>query len=339
MRTPDKSAVSFLLSVHSTPVTDGEGESQPCEDERVVCVKEDGSLLAGVLDGCGGTGGRVYPQADGWTGARLSSHLAGRALHQWFLETPTEELNRKYPEEIAEEIRNILSETLKRFNNSLRNEDPGAVRIRTAMQKDLPTTLAAVTVLPFAPRKARLISFWAGNSRNYILTCFGLQQISCDDLKGDYDPYEDLMRDGILSNSVNAAEPFEIRSRVLPLPVPCMILSASDGIFGYLDSPVRLEEILLGTLMEASGPLEWENRLRERFSELAGDDHTLQLTALGFRDFEDIRTYFAPRWDFFREKWIAPLNEAQQNGDAGKAEELWRSYSLEYMLVRKEGTS
>ena len=135
-----------------------------------------------------------------------------------------------------------------------------AIKIHAAM------TLAALAALTAEMRpnaRVRLRSFWAGNSRNFVLLPQGLRQLSRDDLVGGYDPWEDLSRDGVLSNSVNASVPFVIHAAETAVTLPCLILAATDGVFSYFDSPIRLEWLLLSTLREAESPLAWEKALRE----------------------------------------------------------------------------
>ncbi len=331
----DTGPVSLLLSVHSVPRNE-EDSIQPCEDERVVCLKENNSLLIAVMDGCGGTGGKHYQQAENWTGAKLASHLAGQALYDWFSETETEPFSRKEPIRIAEEIRTVLSEALLRYNTELRENDAGSFVIRSSMNKDLPTTLAAIVAIPKGERSFEIQSYWAGNSRNYVLMPGGLKQISTDDIVGNYDPYEDLLKDGILSNCVNASVPFQIHESVFRSEEPCMILSASDGIFGYLDSPIRLEGILLSTLQKAGTPLQWEELLRKIFGAYSGDDHTLQLAALGFSSFEEMKKTYHNRTKFLDRNLIRPLEKAEKRADNEAVKALWTQYKKDYLILQKE---
>ncbi len=331
----DIGSVSFLLSVHGAPQNE-DNIIQPCEDERVVCFKENGSLLIAVMDGCGGTGGKHYPQAKNWTGAKLASHLVGQALYRWFSEMENEAFVQKEPSQIGEEIRSVVSESLLQFNTKLRESSAGAVVIRSSMNKDLPSTLAALVAVPRPDRSFDIYSFWAGNSRNYVLVPGGLKQLSTDDLVGDYDPYEDLLKDGILSNCLNASIPFQINESVFHTEGPCIILSVSDGIFGYLDSPVRVEWILLRSLQKAGTPLQWEELLRKYFGAYSGDDHTLQLAALGFSSFEEVKKMFHDRTKILDRNFIRPLEKAEKQMDNEAVKELWLKYKKDYLILQKE---
>ncbi len=330
--------LSFTLSVHSAPQGEADAAPSPCEDERVVCRRGAGEILIAVLDGCGGTGGKKYAQAENWTGARLASHLAGRALYRWFSEGAENADPQAGASGRARVLAAALDEALTAYNGDLQASSHVRSFISSKLSKDLPTTLAAMTAAPHPAGGVRIRSYWAGNSRNYALipsggNDAGLKQLSRDDIVGGYDPYEDLLKDGILCNSVNASEPFEIHTAQCRSNGPCILFSASDGIFGYLDSPIRLEWILLDTLERASSPLEWERMLRESFASYAADDHTLQLAALGFSDFAGDKAAYAPRRRELEERWIRPLEEANRRGDHEAARALWESYKTEYLIL------
>ncbi len=330
--------LSFTLAVHSAPQGEPGAAPSPCEDERVVCRRGKEEILIAVLDGCGGTGGKKYAQAENWTGARLASHLAGRALYRWYSDGVENADSKAGAPARAKTLAAALGEALTSYNGELKASSRIQSFISSKLSKDLPTTLAAMTAAPHPEGGMRIRSYWAGNSRNYVLipsggSDAGLRQLSRDDIVGGYDPYEDLMKDGILCNSVNASEPFEIHTAQYRSGGPCIILSASDGIFGYLDSPIRLEWILLDTLERASSPLDWERALRESFASYAADDHTLQLAALGFRDFDEVKAAYAPRCRELEEGWIRPLEEANRKEDHEAGRALWESYKAEYLIL------
>ena len=322
--------VSLTISVHSAPLGEQGENTAPCEDERVLDTREDRRALVAVLDGCGGTGARRYLLAGGWSGARLASHLAGRRLERWFHESGREGENGQTAEDLALALHDALAEELLAAKEALSGE--GASRISSRLSKELPTTLAALTAEACPDARLRLRSFWAGNSRNYVLLPQGLRQLSRDDLVGDYDPWEDLGKDGVLSNSVNASAPFVIHAAETVVPLPCLIFSATDGIFSYFDSPIRLEWLLLSTLREAESPLAWENALREELGALAADDHTLQLASLGFENFDELREAYAGRLELLEREYIPALQEAAEAEDSEQMRALWEHYKTDYLL-------
>jgi len=317
--------VSLTIAVHSAPCGERGQNAAPCEDERVLDTREDKRALVAVLDGCGGTGARRYQLAEGWSGARLASHLAGRRLERWFHESGREE---RTAEDQALALHDALAEELLAAKEALSGE--GASRISSRLSKELPTTLAALTAEMRPNARVRLRSFWAGNSRNYVLLPQGLRQLSRDDLVGDYDPWEDLNRDGVLSNSVNASAPFVIHGAETSVPLPGLIFSATDGVFSYFDSPIRLEWLLLSTLHESENPLAWEAALREELGALAADDHTMQLAALGFESFAELRETYAARLEQLGREYMPALQEAAEAGDSEELRALWERYKTAY---------
>ena len=314
--------VSINLFIHTAP-------KLPGEDERTVAVRVDnGEYLISVTDGCGGAGGRRYPQADNWTGARLASHEAGRALQRWFLDPSRTESNTIQAEQQAAEIHAVLKGTFNRLAVPLKSSS----LIIHNMGSTMPTTLSAVTAMVVGPRRIRLRYFWAGNSRGYLLYWDGLHQITRDDSVGQLDPFEDLQKDGVLNNVICANQDFAVNAWELTVSDPCIILSASDGVFSYFLSPVEFEGLLLQTMMEANTPSEWENALRREIGEIAGDDHTLQLAVLGFQTFQAIKTAYTSRWETWRERYGKKLEVCKEMEDPEAAlAALWADYKTGYM--------
>lgn len=327
--------VSLSLFVHSAPIGEGGAAAAPCEDERVVCVRQDGPVLIAVLDGCGGTGARRYSAADNWSGARIASHTAGRCLYRWFGSLPGEHLRVSESETLAAELQATLTQAVREKKEELDSGGAAPVLISSRLSKALPTTLAALTAERLE-ESIRIRSYWAGNSRNYVFPPEGLRQLSADDLVGGYDPFEDLTKDGILSNSVNASAPFQIHSAEMTLDGPCMILSASDGVFSYFDSPIRLEWLLLETMLHAQSPAGWEKALRRELGELAADDHTLSLAALGFSGFSAMQKAYRPRYEAMAQTLIPVLQEASAAEDYERLQALWDSYKTDYLAVKRE---
>ena len=315
--------VTGVLQVQYSPVLPG-------EDERVVALREDpGALLIAVLDGCGGSGSKIYPEAENWTGARLASHEAGRALQAWFHSEGAGSFAKQTPEEQAESLKQAIRQRLGERAKLLTSDS----LFKSRMGLKLPTTLSAVLAQESAGKGFRLRFFWAGNSRGYFLTGDGLHQATWDDTAEDLDPYEDLRRDGILSNTVNISRDFQIHCREVEVTGPCIILSASDGAFSGFRSPVELEGLLLETMLQADSPLRWESALDRELSALAGDDCTLQLAILGFPDYDSIRRAYAPRWKIYRVRYGEALKRAQaEDAEADALRTLWDAYKADFLL-------
>ena len=314
--------VSTILSVHGAP-------KAPGEDERCVTFftddNDNSELLISVMDGCGGAGGKKYPQADNWTGARLASHEAGRALVRWFRSSDNEDSVAQQ----AEKMRDALKDAFDRLSAPLNK----ASIVKHNMGATMPTTLSAVTARLVEPRRILLRYFWAGDSRGYLLKADGLHQITRDDNVGNLDPYEDLMKDCVLSNVVCAGKRFDVNAWETEVTDPCIIFSASDGVFSYFGlSPIELEGMLFRTMMRTNAPAEWETALRGEIGAIAGDDHTLQLAVLGFQTYTAIKEAYSDRWKVWQERFGKKLEKCRMMDDpSDELARLWVDYKDEYL--------
>ncbi len=318
------SLVTFMLSIFEEKCFQ-RGEDAPLRQTRGDCA-----AMIACMDGCGGSGGRVYPQFGGWSGARIASHLIGNTLADWFQSADIGNHGTRYipPEKLAGQLQELLSFRLKEAKSDIPAQSSVIV---SRLSKTMPSTLAAVLVEAERKNRCRICSFWAGDSRTYFFPTSGLRQTSRDDIRSREDPFDSLINDGILSNVINADTDFRIRSACTFTEEPCMVLAATDGCFSYFPSPMSLEEVLLRTLIESHCPLEWENALRKEIGAVAGDDYTLQLAVLGFSNFPALQTAYAPRWEYFKHKYAAPMRLALANNDLDQHRTLWMAYKTSYM--------
>ena len=313
---------SNTISVQHSP-------SAPGEDERVLSVREGtGELLIAVLDGCGGTGGKQYPEADNWSGARLASHEVGRELQRWFADPkrlPICKINASAQAKMLEED---LTLSLKEQASHLTSSSI----VISRMSLTMPTTLAAV-IAESTKQSLVLRYFWAGNTRGYLFLAGGLKQVTYDDTVGNLDPFDDLIKDGVLCNVVNATRDFSIHVKDVTVTEPCMILAASDGCFSCFRSPVELEGLLLKTMMQAASLAAWESALRDVFKAIGEDDCTLQLAILGFQTYAAVKQAYAARWDEYQREYEKPLRECAGKSDESEAlYTLWCKYKDGYIM-------
>ncbi len=325
--------LSFALSIHAMPTGEAASPENDCEDERVIGIRDDGSVLLGVMDGCGGTGSKRYPKAGNWTGAKIAAHEVGYAVYEWFHSLDPQTLRKASAEDLGEDLRAVLEKHLASVKQEVESDSESTLMIITGLTRDLPTTLAVMTVEQDQKKLLRVRSYWAGNARNYVFTPEGLFQFSMDDLVRDYDPYEDLTQDGILSNSVNASGPFEIHNNETVLSGPVILFSATDGVFSYFDSPIRMEWILLETLQKAGSPAEWEALLREEIDSYSSDDHAMQMLAIGFDSFPAVKELFTNRTKKLFEEYVERLNTAYEKNDHAEQQRLWLKYKDSYMKL------
>lgn len=293
------------------------------EDSKSHMVTEDEGYI-GVFDGCGGLGSKRYDCAKGHTGAYLASRLAARRV--W-------ELERKYPGylhkyDAADKLQRFLASQFKTYKACL--EDSGtAFKMKGDLQKSLPTT-AVIAAVRCHEDGIDAKYLWAGDSRGYILTQCGLAQVTADDIEGDEDALSNLSGDARLKNMLNADVPFVLNEKQIEVHEPCILLAATDGVFGYIATPMEFEYLLLWTLNNAKSLLQWEESLKREISKFASDDFTLSMVVCGFKNFEDLRAYFYVRQQEMFKQYIHPMKQEREAGLPVHSEELWQRYKVTY---------
>lgn len=301
-----------------------------CEDERIIlCACDTNVVMMGVVDGCGGSGSERYPLAENWTGARIAAHEVGNALEKWFYAKGEAGFFSDSTEETAAHMQNVLSGHLASVYAEL-DAEPEESLLVSDLIAELPTTLAMMTAEPVENEAVRIRSYWAGNSRNYVLLPDGLRLLSRDNLVGAGESQEP-MGNGILSNTVNASKPFKIFHLETEEHGIMMLLSATDGVFGYFDSPIRLEWILLDTLQKSKTPLDWEKSLKTEIDSWSSDDHTMELLVFNAGDFQELKKTFLKRWSDMKTRYIDLLERASARQDYAGRMELWKQYKTEYL--------
>ena len=87
------------------------------------------------------------------------------------------------------------------------------------------------------------------------------------------------------------------------------MLSATDGCFNYFATPMHFHEVPLTGLKLSEDVSDWENFCKEEMSAVTGDDVSLSLLAIGFNDFNELKSSFAQS----EVKCINEINNAQNN--------------------------
>ena len=267
-------------------------------------VKEDRFIIAS-LDGCGGSGSKKYENYSGKTGAYIASRAVCGGVRSWFCDSGEDGALGKY-------ISEALS-VCKKY------ADRASGRLMGSLSKAFPTTAAIVTG-KLTDDGVEVSCHWAGDSRCYMIGTGGLYQLTKDDLDVS-DAMQNLSSDGMMTNVISASSPFEIHKKSFKVQYPCVFLTATDGCFGYLNSPMEFENLLLDTLGGAKSILEWKMALNERMHAVAGDDYTLSVAICGFGSFDEIKKTFKPRLLHLKEKYIKPDADANV---------LWEEYKKEY---------
>ena len=252
------------------------------EDSEPLSFHTDDRYAVGVFDGMGGSGaskGAIKDIEEEHSQAYFASRLAKDAVSH-LLES-TEDVT-------SESLKNAI---MQHFKEKIAGQEI-ASRLRSNLLRSYPTTMAFVLVETGSETDYSIKSFWAGDSRNYLWTETGFYQISNDDLRDNRDPYENLKNDDVLSNCITSNGRFEVNELCIKQHVPFIVLSATDGCFGYLKAPMYFERILKDTLKEADDEKDWGKRIVESIQSVAADDISLALRAVGFDNFNELKERF-----------------------------------------------
>jgi hypothetical protein len=136
-----------------------------------------------------------------------------------------------------------------------------------------------------------------------------------DDLKSGGDALKNIRDDSPLSNYVNADVRFEIHIRELAATTPCVLITATDGAFKYFKTPAHFEAALLAALVESKSD-SWDETLRSAITQVASDDASLALVAIGFDDYEHLRASFQDRFAFVRRAYVDPVDEIDRSAQS-----------------------
>jgi hypothetical protein len=261
--------------------------------------------IVAVFDGAGGAGSAIEgasPGAVDRTGAWVGSRVARAATEEWFVHTEQQGSARD-----SGGLRDAMAARLGDMHTKRRRKISGTMR------RELPTTLAALHYRLDGP-DVWWRAMWAGDSRCYALTSVaGLQQLSKDDTESS-DALELLNSDPPMTNLIAADGKFVIHQHEGGLPAPCVLLTATDGFFGYVHAPADFEFVLLNTLVQSSSLREWGDRLVSAVGSYTGDDASLVLLAVGFERFERLRDTFIPRRDRLGREHYDPVRIAMKEG-------------------------
>jgi len=302
-----------------------------------------------VFDGMGGAGGTVYTTDDGSrSGAYIASRIARDVVEERLLALLAPE--RPMPgEATATELHDAIETALQQKLQDLKAPASG---LRSRLLRALPTTMAVGVLQRREPESAEWIChvLWAGDSRVYAFTPSGMHQLSIDDLRDEGDAMANLQHDSVISNAISADTDFAVNHRRVMLEAPFFIVSATDGCFGYLRSPMHFEEVVLRSLASSATEEEWSTALQAEIAAVTGDDAAMATIAVG-ADLPMLRELYGPRLAELDADYTAPMDElldevtraeqrlveAQLRRDSDTAAR-WRRYKSGYEQYLREGT-
>ena len=241
----------------------------------------------------GGAGGTVYETPSGpRTGAYLASRIARDVVENRMLELlePDWNLNGKAA---AEDLRRSVRQALEQRLTELKAPPS---RLRSKLLRALPTTMAVVALQRAdrgGPDWAGHV-FWAGDSRVYVLTQTGIAQLSTDDLRDPGDALTNLRHDSVVSNAMSADTEFHVSYRRVELQAPFLLVGATDGCFGYVQTPMHFERLLLRSLAGARNTQAWSSAVQAEIIPITGDDAAMAVLGVG-TDLEGFQSLLGPR--------------------------------------------
>ena len=270
--------------------------------------------LLGVFDGMGGAGGATYDLGNGETasGARLASTTASEVVKREYASGAF--FGEREPQGVAERLVTALRKELTLLRDRL---GPTGSRVRSVMLREFPTTLALASLtLTHEPAVLGVDVLWAGDSRVFSWTPeLGLMQLSRDHLKGDQDALANLRGDSQMTNCVSIDREFFISASRVFVPLPAVVLCATDGCFAYLRTPMHFEHLLLRALEDAANEEEWGHLIAASLKGVTGDDASMALAAVAARSrwtFDDLQNVARKRCRDLSRSFVGPVNMLEQ---------------------------
>lgn len=283
-----------------------------------------------VFDGCGGAGSWQYAEYKNATGAFISAQSMARAYLDWFRTLTPEEASD--PARAEQSFHRMADEVLSKLKREC-----APMKISGSMVKAFPCTVSATLMTP-GESGISLTTLNSGDSRIYFFSPgTGLVQLTVDDSQGNPDPLESLRDSAPMSNMLNADQPFEVRYRRLEVGLPCAIMTATDGVFGYFRSPMDFEFLLLDTMMSSDSFAQFESVFREIIVKATGDDSACIMSFYGWDSYENVKRKMAPRHEYISSV-VSFLNKAEKEGRTDEAlDQVWRDYKKKTLLDEMQG--
>lgn len=285
-------------------------------DPLVLYQRSVGRGMLSVFDGVGGAGratagctanGRARTQA--WVASRRVRAL----VEEWF-------------------VRGTGTGLGEHIVGGLSVPSASRSRVRGTIPREFPTTLAGLEFL-VGDGEVRWDVLWAGDSRCYVAEPdLGLQQLSRDDTDSA-DALDLLVQDPPMTNMVSAGKPFALNQRRGAARLPCTLVCATDGFFGYVTTPALFEHVLWDALARSQDVVHWGAQLVEWVRGYTGDDASLAVVAFGFGDFSELRSAFRERATRLRNEHAEPMSRVEDGDQVGLVaarEHSWRRYRHDY---------
>lgn len=248
--------------------------------------------FVGVFDGMGGAGAKKYKHIESgeehtsaYWGSRIVRDCVEELIKNRSLGiSPIDWVN----EFIHSSIKSKLDEKIKEFPNA-----NGAVLSK--MTRKLPTTMA-MSGYEIIDDKVAITTYWAGDSRVYILLKDTIKILTIDDANAeDGDPFSPLNMDLAMNNAISQEREFRINRSVITLPIsqqePFLLIASTDGCFGYYKNPIEFEAMLRNCLGKANDCNEYLYNIKEAIIEnIQQDDFSISIAGFGSTSFDDYKS-------------------------------------------------
>jgi serine/threonine protein phosphatase PrpC len=274
-----------------------EGKGQ--DAEPTLSYLQDDKFLLAVYDGMGSASIEYEYEDDKRASAYWASLFTKQETELIFFEN----INTvDFVTRLEEQLKTELKEKIKKLEKK-----PPKFKGNLANRR-LPTTIAGMLC---DLQENRLVTFWAGDSRCFLLNSNGLVQLSKDDVVTNSDALENLINDAPLSNFVNVDVDFTIHEHTQEIEKPCLLITATDGCFGYLESPAHFEYQILKHLVNAFNLDEWKANLSNELREIAADDISFSLLSIGYDEnsFDKLKSDLRNRFQSLENTFILPLEK------------------------------
>ncbi|MBE5804049.1 MAG: hypothetical protein E7316_06000 [Clostridiales bacterium] len=273
-----------------------------------------------VFDGCGGAGAWRYPEFRDATGAFVAAQTISRHYLDWFDTLRGADL--RNADALAASFLQSTQKTLVGLKNSCR-----PMGVAGSLVKSFPCTASAAIVSAYDNGSIMLTALNVGDSRVYCLTPGeGLVQLTKDDSRGNPDPLDSLRDNAPLSNLLNADKPYKVRTNQIVIAQPCAVICATDGVFGFVRSPMDFEFMLLDALEKAGSIHEFEELFRQAVVELTGDDSVCLAAFYGWGSYNMIKRDMARRYAYMQGIMRSLALAARENREEAAIRECWESY-------------
>jgi len=278
--------------------------------------------VLGAFDGMGGAGSSKRTLRDGTvhTDAYLASRFV-RSVVKTFVH-----MNGR-PDLDNEEMTKYIKGNLSRYKDYI-----GIVpsRLKSSTVKTLPTTMAMMT-WENTGDKIKVNNYWAGDSRNYILTPNGMYQMTVDHARDGGDAMFNLHNDPPMSNAISESNDFFIEKTTCEIYGPAIMISCTDGCFGYLHSPMHFEALMIETLLNSDNMDEWKQNIESTLLPISGDDFSIAIETVGM-SFEQWKVVLAKRYNTLMNRFIKPYDEYAEQIKSAPVEmsNIWEMYKTDY---------